>query len=251
MDWKWLIGPVIGIIGYFAARKRYRESPSKPAYRIRLVNVIRKPRVDKLNITYNRKKIEVLNLTKIIFMNEGKHPIRGEDIVENHKIAFVFAANTRIFDVDKIYESRQANKSTFEIENNIVFIDFAYLNHNDGLVLQVLHDGKTNSSNEIEVKGEIVGINSFRKISEARGEYFIQPFILFGGTAAALITTYLLHRLIELLTGWTGYDSNRIWHLITYFIIIVPILFIFIKITDFFKQKVDAEKRKLLSHVDS
>lgn len=151
-----LLGSIVTYIFY----KRSITKP-EPCYAInnRILIANTKMQFGKnLKVLYEDREIEKLCSTKIIFWNDGKKTICGCDIVEKEPLRFVFdKKNVQILKASIIQKTRSAINPQVSINPNIpeVSLSFDFLDYDDGVVIEILH---TDLSNDIEVKGTIIGI---------------------------------------------------------------------------------------------
>lgn len=94
-----------------------------------------------LRIKYNEVEVESLNVTKLFFWNKGRASIRREDIAELDPIRFFVGDDSMIVDYGIIGKSDESINVQINIsdDNKYLKLDFDYINHNEGFVIQLFH----------------------------------------------------------------------------------------------------------------
>jgi hypothetical protein len=159
-----LFSLLTGLIVYFITL-----SNKEPIYSKNSINYISDftSTIDDLNVFYKEKKVKNLTRTKLMFINFGKSTIYQKDIALKDKLRIIVISNKiNILSVKKIYEKRSV--SNIEISKNSknsneYFINFDFLDNNDGFIVQIIHDGISDDS--IKVIGTIIGSNEIRNLS--------------------------------------------------------------------------------------
>jgi len=163
-----IFGPIIAIILFFKGRRI-----KIPCYSIRSINLIQDSisDFDALKITYNDESIPTLTATKILFWNKGRDTIRSEDIASLEPFRLKLKKSYKILDAKILYVKNEANKFSYRIstDKNSIIIDFEYIDYKEGMILQILHTGK--SSKDVECLGQIKGC----KIHSISHTDFISP----------------------------------------------------------------------------
>jgi hypothetical protein len=157
------IGSLIGLIGLVVALCIYRASRigARPVYQsraFRLIGVKEQALPNEVAILYSGRNVQRLTKTYIILWNSGKAIVEGKDIVIDDPLRLEFSEGSEVLSARVIKETHKPNKFMVNINqqsNNIVFINFEYLNAQDGVTLELLH---TSQERYPLVKGSIKGI---------------------------------------------------------------------------------------------
>lgn len=162
------IGLIVGIfsifIGIIISYYFYRKSLKirQPYWAIRSNNLIYGfcNIVDDLEITFESEPVENLTISKIIFWNNGLETINYDDLTTINPLRIKGISETKILQASIIRSNNKSSNFTLEYfkEDNKVKINFDYLDQNQGVVIQVIHTGK--SSKDIEILGDIKGVKS-------------------------------------------------------------------------------------------
>lgn len=153
-----VIGIVVGVVvSYYFYRKSIRIK--EPVYSIKSNNLISGSvsTLENLNITYKDFKVENLTVSKVLFYNRGAETI-SRQAIETLKPLAIASVDTTILDASILQVNNLSNnvQVRYEKSNENVYIDFDYLDQNQGAVIQVIHTGL--SSEEITVYGDIMGV---------------------------------------------------------------------------------------------
>lgn len=125
-----------------------------------------------LKLFFNNKPVEDVYETKLIFFNKGNDVIRKEDVTDNMKIEF---KGCKILREPFLIPNRDVIKFTQKLitkkEDSLLKLNFLYLDHNDGAVIEVLHT----KCEEITCSGNIIGaeIGRFKGYDE-RSRSFVR-----------------------------------------------------------------------------
>ena len=120
-------------------------------------SLIRKKKTafEKLSIEYDGKPISDLTVSHFTIWNSGNRTLSGSDIVETKELT-IFAENeSMILDAGIVTSTEETNKFSLKTVNaSNVKIEFDYAEKKDGIVLQVIHTG---SSDSIKIGCKIKG----------------------------------------------------------------------------------------------
>lgn len=153
-----------------------------------------------LKLFFNEKQILDVYRTMIIFFNAGNESIRKNDVTDEICMRFEGAQILR--------DPRPSATSKSEIRfsvvnrgNDALSLDFFYLDHNDGAVIEVLHT----EYKKIACEGNIIGVGKPRyrgkldrirpKRSAIRILILIYPLLFFG--LLTVVQHFLGHGLFE------------------------------------------------------
>ena len=106
----------------------------------------------KINLLYEDKPISRLSRSEIYIWNSGKVPVMGTDIVMTNRFGF-FSNSSIIWITDINTEACKSCGINIEQSDKCIYINFDYLDKNDGLSFTVIYD----SINYPGVLGKIIG----------------------------------------------------------------------------------------------
>ena len=114
-----------------------------------------------LKLLYNNQQVTNVYKTQVIFFNRGNEAIRHDDVIRNVTIILPDALILRDPVVRAV--SNQEIKINGNIkENNKVELDFKYLDHNDGVVLELSHT----KNDSISCSANLLGVGEPRYIGQ-------------------------------------------------------------------------------------
>lgn len=173
-----IIFGAIGVIGVIITIKGLRYM--KPRYSIRSNNLIQNfaAKLTKLNILYDDEKISNVTVSKLIFWNDGNKTILDTDIASSDPFVVEGIEGVKILEVEKIFEKNKTNKFEVEVleDGKKLAINFEYVDKNEGIIIQIVHTGKT--SQDIKVGGTIKGVGKICKC-EASSPLNANPIMRF------------------------------------------------------------------------
>lgn len=160
-SWLSILAFVIGIIGIFIGIYTLLDKKEKlPHYAITSNNIIRDyvSMFKLLDIKYSDQEIKNFTITKIAFWNKGRETISKEDVVKSDPISIRVKEGYNILDKEIIGTNEDTNNFSLQesVDKSSVDINFDYIDKNNGIVIQILHTGK--SSDDIEFCGRIKGV---------------------------------------------------------------------------------------------
>lgn len=101
-----------------------------------------KSQIEKLDVRYNGVNIDNLTSTKFYIWNSGNDVINSSDVVESKNFTIYSCDDTTILDAQIVNETDPSNKfRVAQVENNMVRIDFDYIDQGEGCLVQLLHTG--------------------------------------------------------------------------------------------------------------
>ncbi|MBT2789183.1 hypothetical protein [Paraburkholderia strydomiana] len=144
------VGSIIGILGVVAAVITYflTRQRSRFAYRTsgeRLLGLTTEGLPPDITVQYRGQEIPRLTRTLVVFWNDGEKSVSGEDVVGSDPLRLRFADDARVLAATVLKQAR--NVCQVQARHNLaeptdVEITFAFLDKNDGAVVEVLHTGK-------------------------------------------------------------------------------------------------------------
>jgi hypothetical protein len=166
MDWRFLVTIVIvvalGIATIVLALKVAKRRQPVWAYRTTKIIGLGSDAPSDLKLTFNEQPVSDVYQTRFIFFNKGSETILKDNVIESIIIQFKGAEILRQPDIKA--KSREATKfSAKQVVRggyNSIEVDFLYLDHYDGGVVDVLHT----ASEEITCTANIVGVQQIKNI---------------------------------------------------------------------------------------
>lgn len=168
-----------------------------------------------LKLYFNNTPIEDVYRTTFIFFNRGTETIRKEDVTENVTVHFTGAQILREPTIKlKSKEAIQfSEKRVVKDGDNSVELDFLYLDHGDGAVIEVLHTKADN----IRYSGNIMGtkITQCREFEQFRPPFHrsaVMPWLIIGalGGVGIAIDTYVTEPTERIIAQIQASVSSRV-----------------------------------------
>lgn len=168
-------GIVLGIIGlvltvFFALR--YAEKKDPRLYSVHFERIATpEDAPEDLSISYRGASVNRVTTSLIWLWNAGKRPIQAADIPPTQPIRIRLTEHgnaVSILDVKVVKSSRPSIELRAERhgEESAVLLSFAFLDHNDGALVEIQHNGSPFA--HVEVGGVILGA--------AKGIRLMEPF---------------------------------------------------------------------------
>jgi hypothetical protein len=214
MDYLAIIGVAIGILGIFLSIYFYLKTVRKKKLSFLFENntIFNQDNVvEKLNVTYDNKKLNAFSNAKVLLVNNGQEAIGENDISTKEPIRIKVSNNHEILEAKIQYSGN--NKVELNRLNAQEFnVKFEFLNPKEGIIINFLHDGTP--YNQIEFLGRIKGINQISNLNSGpRIIEKIAPYII--GILIAIITNALIVKLSDII-----YNDS----IFSYLVIISPLL---------------------------
>jgi hypothetical protein len=156
-----LLGFIVGVIGLILyLNSRTSSIPTCQFESLHLLGKKEQELPPEVEIFYKKKEVQRLTLTKVYFWNAGKKMMSGDQVVEEDPLRceFRFDPPDEILKAHVATSTNRVNKVTVseaDNQNNILLIDFDYLNSKDGVRIDILHTGKDRYP---DIKGSLRGI---------------------------------------------------------------------------------------------
>lgn len=159
-----IITIALGVVTIVLALKLARKRQPVWAYKTTKIIGLGSDAPPELKLTFNERLVSDVYQTRLIFFNKGNEPILKDDVTEGIVIHFEEADILRQPTI--LAMSRKgievSVKQVVRDGDNAIEIDFKYLDHNDGAVIEVLHT----TSQGVKASGNIIGTNKIRYIGE-------------------------------------------------------------------------------------
>jgi len=189
-----LVGIILGGVGIFSYK--ISRSTAKPSYQkssFRLIGRKENNLPKDVTVIFKRKEVDRLTKTTLILWNNGTEVLNGEDVISTDSLQISFTDGDNILSYKVLKQTKDVNN--FELLKNEAFphrllINFSYLDPNDGIVLEILHDSKERYP---EVTGTIRGLpkgfedlgrvypNRPVKVKHPLNILLSRPKLVFGG----------------------------------------------------------------------
>jgi hypothetical protein len=146
-----------------------------------------------------------LTVTKVLFWNAGRDTIKKSDVVKGQQVALVAQGNTKILEADIIEQNHPTNsiRVTVTRERDRANVDFDYLDHGHGAVIQVFHTGLKQA--DLQISGVIQGTKGIKEAKDKAPVWFrlllALALGLFCGALYYMAGRPPLHPFAELLLG--------------------------------------------------
>ncbi|MCA1578337.1 MAG: hypothetical protein LC794_13350 [Acidobacteria bacterium] len=157
------IGLTLGILSilatvYFAVRYAERKEPRFISLNDRKI-AVSDDAPEEIQIFYKGEKVEQVTSTLIWFWNEGKRPIKKEDLSRSQPLLIKLQSDEtpiEILDVSVRKSSRDAiGFKAIKNSHSSVSVEFEFLDYRDGAVVEIQHTGTRQTS--VEVVGVVLG----------------------------------------------------------------------------------------------
>jgi len=161
------VGIALAVIGLIASYYFYKLSIRKkePIYSIKSNNLVSgsTSTLENLTIAYKKRKVENLTVSKILFYNRGAETINKQELETINRLR-ISSETCRVLDASLLQANNISNNVSvsYDKDGNNVFVDFDYLDKNQGAVVQVIHTGL--SSKNIGLYGDIKGVQNLRQV---------------------------------------------------------------------------------------
>lgn len=156
----------IGIMGIILAILFYLKSirAKKPTYSLQTFSLVDNwlSQIESLEIKYNGTLVHNLSLTRIYFWNNGSLPITKNDFAENDRLRVrMVDKNDKIYGFQMIHAKKHNSVIPNIDDQNVLYINFDFLNKHDGTILSIYHSGK--KSNDLIVEGTFIGADEIKE----------------------------------------------------------------------------------------
>lgn len=163
-----ILGIVLAILFYIKSR-RYKL----PLYVIVSRNVIKNqtPLIPGLSVHFKGQEQNLVTVSHVWFWNQGNETINASDIVGAKPLAIHIAEGVDLLDVQivKVVDNANGCKMGLPVKQNdgsvLIPIQFDYLDKEDGLVVQIVHNG--DAAHKMKVSGKIKGVEIITKAADA------------------------------------------------------------------------------------
>lgn len=149
-----IAGLLIGIISLLLYLKSMRK-PIIGFYKRGYSIIDRKDIISHdIKIIFDGKNVSKLNRTSFYIWNPGDKVIKKEDIAHKDSLRIIWDENIEIYEINISKINNLACNPSISQNENMIDIDFEYLDHNDGFRIDILHNS---TSSSFSMKGTIIG----------------------------------------------------------------------------------------------
>lgn len=171
--------------------------------------------------------VKHLVLSKLVFLNRGKEPVRDVDLSPSDPIRWSWGGDGEILGASIVGSSRSAISPTISVgeDRKELFLDFDHLNQNDFASVEVLHTFVDHPRGE--VRGSIIGVQELDDVSRRLGRRVSSLFL-------AMCTSWVLY-IVVLIWNFIipGTAIGPLSELATFlFMISLPIFFVAIFVVE-------------------
>ncbi|MFD4819626.1 hypothetical protein [Peribacillus butanolivorans] len=199
------------------------------------VNLIEKNKTTpkELKLLYYEDEVPRLTRTTFTLFKKGYQTIFGEKILKEDPLRLEFAPDTKILDYSILKVTREVNN--FEIKktaDNVLEINFKFLDSNDGINVTVLHTGDNTVPN---VAGTIIGLPDGLVTKPSAGAFdgfkFTHIVLFFFFLVGTIF--YKIYKIEHKIIDYSNYLNNLVANYIPFLnqeysiIIIIGIILIF------------------------
>lgn len=168
---------VLSILGISSSIYFYYKSIIKkePIYILRTFSLITNSfnKIPCISIKHDDKEIKDLSITRIAFWNNGKATIDINDIAKKNPLKFIIDKKYEILNAEILYCKNSANDFKIGIDKNEINVSFEYIDHNEGIILQIYHTGRGND--DITIQGNIKSVKRIKRKNNI--SFWEKPFI--------------------------------------------------------------------------
>ncbi|HBB02752.1 MAG: hypothetical protein US89_C0009G0066 [Candidatus Peregrinibacteria bacterium GW2011_GWF2_38_29] len=159
-----IIGIIIGIIFYIKSKKE-----KLPFYYLENCHVLQEiEKIQKIQINYDRKRIENLTITKLVIWNNGKETIQKTDIAKNNPLRITANNNAKILYAKILYQDNVNNNFQLQQKNNEIYINFDYFDNEEGAIIEIHHTGI--KKEDLIINGAFKGVKKLSNIRSSESK---------------------------------------------------------------------------------
>jgi hypothetical protein len=192
-------GRIVGVMAFILMIVFYIKSrkEKKPCWTYRNDFVIGKGNqgAKDIKILFENKEVTRVTSTKIFLWNRGREVIKNQDIPNSDPLRLIFPKGIEILRTNLLKKSRESIDFGMSEEStsqeNILKYKFSFLDHNDGLVMEVIHNG----DEKVRIKnvGTILGAKKGFKLLEYEEDLPYEKILpIFGFLAFMILGTLIV-----------------------------------------------------------
>lgn len=230
-----LLSQIVGLLGLILACAFYFRSKrdKEPYWSLYTTNLStdQSGASEALNIQLAEERASYLSISRLAFWNHGRLTIDSADLVAADPLRIKTKNKLRIHGARLIYNNNIASGISISLqkETNAVLLTFDYLDHDQGFVVEIIHEGA--KSDDLIVKGAIKGAprirhfditESAKKKTKGHIRYYLGKSL--GLVICAVMATIFLisiwqvpprEQWVSWLVGW-GWALVCLWATIEY-----------------------------------
>lgn len=196
---------VFAVYTWIAGKKRQEFSVSCKTNEI---IVSGKSNIEGLQIQYRGTEIKDLSSTLFYIWNSGNTVIQSDDIVKSKPLCIKNTGNAFILKSNIVRVCEETNAFAIIGETNqMVELSFDYVDHGEGVVLQILHSG---SMQDLEVDYKIKGGNGIRERSSVKRKQREAKKDIAWDALGAFIPSFVGYSLMLVSCNMGAYIANNI-----------------------------------------
>lgn len=146
--WAVLAISTIASFVYAVITQHINKERKQLSYYQRSQSIIRdkKGKFDKLSVLYDGQLVDSICVSTVTIWNSGNRTINDSDIVESKELTLSLLEDNKILSADIIAVSEDTNNFKITmIDNSSMKILFDYVDKKEGVVIQIIHTGKSES----------------------------------------------------------------------------------------------------------
>ena len=156
---------------------------------------------------YKNMSVDSITMTRYLLWNNSSQAIRKNDIAPRDPLQFSVASGYKILDIKIIYPRNSLNGFMLSKpikKNNFTKLSFDFINENEGLIVQIIHTGK---SKNIYFSGTIIDFKKPVFIEQYdKFDQIFAPILVIGIPIAFFLFLFsgiFLHMVkISSISGW-------------------------------------------------
>lgn len=225
--WMNALNLFLAILGAFLSIVFYLRSikVKKPYCLTSSTNVISNSmsEITSLEIFYKKERVTNLTKTKLVFWNAGKETLTQNDIPTSEPMTICVENGLKILNAKIIFVKNKSNQINIKKEknrDNKFYIEFEYIDRDEGAIIEIVHTGTSDSDVKIDGKfkgaeplqrNSMIGIDNLPKILK----FALTNEVIRSALIAGLITGPLVNIALKyyglLLTAKNPYEDAFNW----------------------------------------
>lgn len=174
--WQFVIATVIAVLAIVVSILIYLKQRQRKALSYQILTQtpllgLEEKIKGKLQILFDGKPVEDVNLIEFRIINSGNMPILATDY--EHPINLSFDEKTKVLTAEVFKTNPKSLKATVKIEDAKIILPPVLLNSRDSIILKTL---VSQFNGKISVDGRIIGVKDIRKTKEA--QYFTYTVLI-------------------------------------------------------------------------
>jgi hypothetical protein len=122
---------------------------------------VQKTFLEKIQITYDNKRIETLTASRYAIWNSGDVTIEKDNVVQANPILFSPKDNCAVYEIGITTQNEPSNNFKLLSDGNGYRLEFDYIDKDQGCVINILHSG-------IRLQGKIKGAGEITQVKDVR-----------------------------------------------------------------------------------